>query len=92
MICQVNIVYRQSFNLDKQILCLYIFFMETLEKVREPRPLVPIPDMLERTVTRNPNSIAIQRLTENGWEKWSYKELFALVKTKAEELKEERLP
>jgi len=61
--------------------------MKTLKVIREPREILPISNMLERTVKNYPDSIAMQILSPGGWKKWTYKELLNLVIKRATEIK-----
>lgn len=61
--------------------------MKTLKVIREPREILPISNMLERTVKNHPDSIAMQILSPGGWNKWTYKELLNLVIKRATEIK-----
>ncbi len=61
--------------------------MKTLKIIREPRQILPMPSMLERTIKNHPNSIAMQILTPSGWKKWTYDELLNLVIKRGIEMK-----
>ncbi|MCK4572564.1 AMP-binding protein, partial [candidate division WOR-3 bacterium] len=61
--------------------------MKTLKVIREPREILPISNMLERTVKNYPDSIAMQILSPGGWKKWTYKELLNLVIKRATGIK-----
>ncbi|MCK4528048.1 AMP-binding protein [candidate division WOR-3 bacterium] len=65
--------------------------MKTLKQIRNPREILPIPAMLERTIRTYPHSVAMQRLTTLGWEKWSYEDLLDLIIKRASELKSKHI-
>jgi long-chain acyl-CoA synthetase len=61
--------------------------MRTLKQIREPREILPISVMFERTVKNHPNSIAVQILSPSGWKKWTYEELLNLIIRRANQMK-----
>ena len=62
--------------------------MRTL-KIREGKPWVTIPEILERSAAEWPNRVLFQMKREGGWDKYTYEEVLSLVRRLAEFLKTE---
>ncbi len=62
--------------------------MRTL-KIRDGKPWVTIPEILERSAAEWPNRVLFQMKREGGWDKYTYEEVLSLVRRLAEFLKTE---
>jgi len=56
--------------------------------IRESRGIIPIPEMFERIAQEHPDIPALQMRKEYGWERYTYSELYTIVKMLAKGLTE----